>query len=129
MDEQETEAMANARATRDVVLDVTLWLALKVIEHVDGQPVSYAVMEETVDAGGFEWELRVSYGDGFSFVRVQGTPQRTGGEPAIVTGPEEMAAVMGAQSASFDTQVPRAWVERARAWVERAYDGGEELPS
>lgn len=114
-DDQETQGLANARETRDLVMTLALQLAGRVIEHVEAHEVAYVVLEEQADGGGFVWELKAAYGRGHSFVRVEGEPKSENPRvrAGIVASLPELTAVMGGQSASFVSNVPRAWIELA----------------
>lgn len=115
---EETQARGDAMEARDLVLGLALGLALRAIEHVEAhEGVEGAVLAEELDAGGHAWKIRAHYMRGHTFVRVDGEPETRHG--AIVSL-EEIAAIMGNQSAQFSTSVPRAWVElAARAAEER----------
>lgn len=114
MSEEETQSIADARETRDLVIAATLKLAKRAIDAVsdDGAAEGQALagFEEAFPAGGFTWNLSAMYRRGHSFVKIAGDPIPDRG---FVTSQEDMARVMGNQSASFDTHVPRAWVELA----------------
>lgn len=117
-DDTETLGIANARETRDLVLSAALTLARRAIEHVErfkGDGVSTVRLVDEYAAGGYSWKLEAWYGAGNSFVRVDGEPQRQNANDLadIITSPEELAAVIAGDSASFRCNVPRRWVELA----------------
>lgn len=115
-DEDETQGIANARETRDLVLSAMLALAVRAIEHVDahhGEGVEFASLGEEFPGGGYTWTLAASYRYGHTFVRIAGSPENDATRAGVVSSPQELAAVMGGQSAAFDVQVPRAWIELA----------------
>lgn len=116
MPEDDTQAIADARETRDLVIAAALRIALRAVEHVDRtEGIDVAGFEETYPAGGFSWKLSALYKREHSFVRVSGEPVA---DRNYVESAEELARVMGNQAASFDTQVPRAWVELAARAAE-----------
>lgn len=120
MDGGETQNISDARETRDLVLAVVLRLAGKVVAHLEAhEALAHAAMEEEYDAGGFEWSLVAMYRRGNSFVRISGSPNPT--QQGVVSM-EEMAQIMGNQSAAFDTQVPREWIELALRQVEGVHE-------
>lgn len=112
---EETQGLANARQTRDLVLTEALRIAGRAILHVDGHAddgVRSVVIEEVIPAGGYEWELRAAYGRGHTFIRVDGSPSMGDG-PQVITSAEELREVMAGDSAKFTCCLPRAWVELA----------------
>lgn len=115
----DTQSIANARDTFDLVLVATLHLAARTVEHVESHDVAQVVLEDHLDCGGFEWKLHANYGRGHYFVGVGGAPKAAGStDTAIVTSLEDLANVMHGQSAAFSANVPRAWVEAASAALE-----------
>lgn len=114
-DEPETQAIADARETRDLVIAATLQLALKAIGAVSADGPALVAFDEEYPAGGFTWNLRAMYSHGHSFVRISGDPRPDQG---FVSSVEAMARVMGNQGASFDTHVPVSWVELAAKAAE-----------
>lgn len=121
MSEDETDAVASARETRDLVLAAVLQLAKRAIDHVEEHDVAHVVLAERIPGGGFYWDLRAGVGKGHSFVSVNGTPRPSGGP--VVCNMAELAAVMENESAQFSANVPRAWIELAIVG-ERASDAG-----
>jgi hypothetical protein len=122
MAEEESQSMANARDTLDLVLAAQLRLAQRAVDHIEGHAgdgVKHVTLEDTLDAGGYEWKLHAQYREGFAFVRIYGAPQPAGGGITIATSVEELAEAMGAQSAAYDTQIPRAWIAAAIRDAER----------
>lgn len=117
MDEQEeTQAIADARETRDAALSLVLRLAKRTIDHVgEHEEVDVATLTQDVEAAGVTWALSASYAEGYSFVRVKGHPRTDA--PMMVT-PAQLAQIMGNEQAGFDAQVPRQWVEMAIAGSE-----------
>lgn len=116
MSDSETQGIANARDTLELVLMAALQLAGKVIEHVDAHEVTYAQMDDTLDAGGYAWALAAQYREGSPFVGVQGTPRGLGSaggsESAspVMALLEELVVEMQGDAASFQVTVPRTWV-------------------
>lgn len=110
----ETQEVADARESRDLVIAAALPLAMRAIAHVEEHDVKYVGIEEELPAGGFVWELMAIYSRGRAFVRVTADAVPAPDTPQMVT-PETMARLMGNSSAGFDVQVPRAWVEHAAA--------------
>lgn len=111
----DTQSIQDARETRDLVIAATLQLALKAINGVTEDGPALVGFEEEYPAGGFTWSLSAMYRRGHSFVKIGGEPVPDRNYASSV---EEMARVMGNQSASFDTHVPRAWVELAAKAAE-----------
>jgi hypothetical protein len=115
----DTQSIANARDTFDLVLVATLHLAARTVAHVDEHDVAQVVLEDRLDCGGFEWTLHANYGRGHHFVGVGGAPKAAGSvDSPIVTTVEDLANVMHGQSAAFSANVPRAWIEAASASLE-----------
>lgn len=112
----DTQSIANARDTFDLVLVATLHLAARTIAHVDEHEVASVGLEDCFDCGGFEWRLYATYGKGHHFIGIGGAPKAAGStDTPIVTTVEDLANVMHGQSAAFSANVPRAWVEAASA--------------
>lgn len=113
----ETQGIADARETLDLVLTAALGLARRAIEHVgehESAGVSFATVSERFPVGGFSWDLTAKYAVGSAFVLVEGTPRPTGNPGlGIFASIEELATVMGNEGAAFRASVPRAWVELA----------------
>lgn len=121
MDDEDTQAIADARETRDLVLSAVLRLAGRVLAHMEAhEALAVAAIDESYPAGGFTWELRAMFRRGNSFVRVVGNPQPTQQGAVSIA---EMAQIMGNQSAGFETDVPREWIEMALKQVEDAHAG------
>jgi hypothetical protein len=118
----ETEGIANARDTLDLVLTAALRLAGRVIDHVDLHDVTHAQMDETFDAGGYVWAISAQYRQDSPFVGVRGEPQRT--EGPVLTSVEDLVAVMQGTAASFQVTVPRTWVGLAIQQGSRIDIGG-----
>lgn len=119
--DDETQNIADARATRDLVLSAVLRLAGRVLAHTEAhEELSIVAIDDAYDAGGFSWELRVMYRRAHTFVRVTGTPAPT--QQGMVSL-AEMAQIMGNQSAAFELDVPREWIELALKQVEAAHVG------
>lgn len=119
--DDDTPNIADARKTRGLVLSVVLSLAGRVLAHMEAHDdLAVAAIDESYEAGGFTWELRAMFRRGSTFVRVVGNPRATRGG---VVSMEEMAQIMGNQTAAFELDVPREWIELALKAVESAHVG------
>lgn len=118
MDSDDTTAIADAKATRDLVLAEALRLAAKAIAHVEAnaeEKIATVCIADSMDAGGLDWRIEAFYGAGNSFVRVDGRPVH---RQTVVHSHEELAAVMQNDTAQFSCNVPKAWIELAAAKAE-----------
>lgn len=116
---EETQEIADARVTRDLVLAAALGLAHRAVEHIEAhEEVAGVRLDETLAGGGFDWHLQAHYGRGHSFVRVDGHPAA---RQQVVHSIEALAAIMGNEQAAFSANVPRAWIEsawlRSQGWT------------
>lgn len=121
--DDETQGIANAKATRDLVLSQALRLAKRTIEHVDEHApagLSFVALDEQIPAGGYTWELTAKYAPGNTFLMIEGEPQqalppeiRAAHDAGVYADMDDLAAAMGGKSAAFRFQVPRSWVELA----------------
>jgi hypothetical protein len=118
-DEDDTQAVADARETRDLVFSVALKAAAKAVAHVEAHDIGGVVMTDDLPAGGFTWHVEAHCRRDSSFVSVQGKPRS---EQQVFGSLAEMAAVMGNESAAFSCTVPREWVLLAAEAAERRSD-------
>lgn len=116
MSEEETQAIADARETVDLVLAAALGLAERVVAHAAEHGLAYATMEDALAVGDhLEWKISASYGAGHTFVSVRGEPQV---KDRAFVHMAELGVVMGNATAAFLCNVPREWIMAAVVTAE-----------
>jgi hypothetical protein len=114
---------AVAEDTREMVLAKTLWLAKRLVDHVDEHRLGFGCMTEELETGDYLWTIIVSYGFEHTFVRAQAEMTAVRADSDFDGLPRGLLAQMlmspSPTSASFDSNLPRTWLELAYAASEK----------